>query len=163
SYGITVSAVGSTITVSVNNVQQLSYSNATSNQTATKVGLRLGAVGSVTACSWDNFLVIAANAQHLWVQHDADYNVTAILNSSGNVVERYADLPYGSFTVYDANWNALSGSNYSWVYEHQGLRYDALSGLYHDRNREYSPTLSRFLQNDPKGFGAGDVNLYRAE
>ena len=88
SYGITVSAVGSTIKVSVNNVQQISYSNATSNQTATKVGLRLGAVGSVTPCSWANFLVIVANAQHLWAQHDADYNVTAILNSSGSVVER---------------------------------------------------------------------------
>lgn len=35
-------------------------------------------------------------------------------------------------------------------------------GVYDFRNRVYSPSYGRFLQPDPKGFGGGDVNLYRA-
>ncbi len=144
SYALQVTASGSTITVSVNGVLEISYANAVNDLTATKVGLLLGAAGTSAACTWDNFVVSADN--------------------SGTVVERNADLPYGAFTVYDASWNVLSGgSAYSWVYQHQGLRYDGVSGTYINRDRIYDPSLSRFLQNDPKSFGAGDVNLYRAE
>jgi uncharacterized protein RhaS with RHS repeats len=34
--------------------------------------------------------------------------------------------------------------------------------LYHFRYRDYSPTLGRWTTQDPLGFAAGDVNLYRA-
>lgn len=34
-------------------------------------------------------------------------------------------------------------------------------GLYDYRNRLYHPLLGRFMQPDPKQFGAGDYNLYR--
>jgi len=63
SYGITVTANGATITVSVNGVQEISYSSATSNETATKVGLWLYAVGSSAACSWDSFVVTGAGGE----------------------------------------------------------------------------------------------------
>src|SRR5204862_5482777 len=33
--------------------------------------------------------------------------------------------------------------------------------LYDYRNRLYQPELGRFMQPDPKEFGAGDYNLYR--
>jgi RHS repeat-associated protein len=46
---------------------------------------------------------------------------------------------------------------------HQGLRYDPALITYDNRGRAYHPDLMRFLQNDPLGFGAGDVDLYRAE
>jgi RHS repeat-associated protein len=68
--------------------------------------------------------------------------------------------PYGAPTVLGATWGTPSG-DYSWIYLHQGGRYDAISGLYHFRNREYSPTLARWMQNDPLRFDAGDSNLYR--
>jgi RHS repeat-associated protein len=42
-----------------------------------------------------------------------------------------------------------------------GREYLAEIGLYDYRNRFYSPSLGRFLQTDPIGFSAGDVNLYR--
>jgi RHS repeat-associated protein len=34
-------------------------------------------------------------------------------------------------------------------------------GLYRFRHRDYSPTLGRWTTQDPLGFAAGDVNLYR--
>jgi RHS repeat-associated protein len=42
-----------------------------------------------------------------------------------------------------------------------GREYLAELGLYDYRNRMYSQVLGRFLQTDPIGLGAGDVNLYR--
>lgn len=41
-----------------------------------------------------------------------------------------------------------------------GREYDAESGLYHFRARAYDPAAGRFIQSDPLGFAAGDLNLY---
>jgi RHS repeat-associated protein len=54
-----------------------------------------------------------------------------------------------------------SGSSFNWVYLHQGGRYDAISGLYNFRNRDYSPTLGRWLQVDQIGYTESENNLYR--
>jgi RHS repeat-associated protein len=98
--------------------------------------------------------------ERLWVQQDMEYNVTALLNTSGGVVERYIYDPYGKVTFLSPTWGNLSSSAYAWVYLHQGGRLDTTSQLYYFRNRDYSSTLGRWLQLDPIGFSAGDVNLY---
>jgi RHS repeat-associated protein len=100
--------------------------------------------------------------ERLWVQQDANFNVTALVDGSGNVVERYVYDPYGSVRILAPNWTVRGSSNYGWVYLHQGGRLDTTSGLYHFRLREYSPALGRWLQIDPLGFAADDNNLYRA-
>jgi RHS repeat-associated protein len=100
----------------------------------------------------------------LWVQQDANWNVTALVDASGAVVERYTYDPFGAVTVYDGSYTLRSGgSAYDWKHFWQGLRYDAASGTYNARARDISPTLGRPLQSDPLGYGAGDVNLYRWE
>jgi RHS repeat-associated protein len=101
--------------------------------------------------------------QRLWVQQDANWNVTALVNGSGVVVERYIYTPYGVITVLNASWGTLSGSAYSWVYGFQGMRYDPTSGLYESQSRWYSPTLQRWISIDPLRYGAGDADLYRME
>jgi hypothetical protein len=55
-YTLAAALSGSTITVSVNGTQQLSYGSATSNQTATKHGPHCGGSGG-TALTFDNFQV----------------------------------------------------------------------------------------------------------
>ncbi len=99
--------------------------------------------------------------ERLWVQQDANWNVTALVNGSGNVVERYVYDPYGNMTVLSAAWGTLSGSAYAWIYGHQGGRFDATTGLYSFRRRDLSPALGRWTQADPLRFEAGDTNLYR--
>ena len=99
--------------------------------------------------------------QRLWVVQDANFAVTAVVDDGGNVVERYVYDPFGQATVLDANWNVLAASAFAWVYLHQGGRFDATSGLYHFRFRDYSPTLGRWTSLDPLRYDAGDVNLYR--
>jgi RHS repeat-associated protein len=100
--------------------------------------------------------------ERLWVQQDANYNVTALINGSGTVVERYVYDPYGKQMVLDANFNIRTSSSYAFVHGFQGLRLDTMSGLYYVRNRDLSPTLGRWAEPDPIGFQAGDTNWYRA-
>ncbi len=92
---------------------------------------------------------------------DANYNIVAIFDNAGTVVERYAYDPFGQVTVLDAGWNVLAASVFAWFYLHQGGRFDPTSGLYHFRHRDYSPTLGRWTSLDPIRYAAGDVNLYR--
>jgi RHS repeat-associated protein len=100
--------------------------------------------------------------ERLWVVQDANYNVTALFDNLGNVVERYFYDPFGQVTVLDASWTERAGSAFGWFHLHQGGRLDATSGLYHFRHRDYSPTLGRWTSLDPLRYDAGDVNLYRA-
>src|SRR5438105_6842593 len=57
----------------------------------------------------------------------------------------------------------MAGSAYGFVYLFQGDRLDPASGFYNSRNRDYSATLGRWLQQDPLRYGAGSMNLYQME
>jgi RHS repeat-associated protein len=101
--------------------------------------------------------------ERLWVQQDANYNVAALINGSGTVVERYVYDPYGKQTVLDGSFNTRSSSSYGFTIGFQGLRLDTNSGLYYARSRDLSPTLGRWLEADPLRFGGRDTNLYRSD
>jgi RHS repeat-associated protein len=101
--------------------------------------------------------------ERLWVQQDANWNVSALVNNSGTVVERYVYDPYGQVTYLNASWSTISGSAYAWIYGFQGVRLDTATSNNYSRHREYRPTISRFLQNDPIRYRARDNDLYRFE
>jgi hypothetical protein len=44
----------------------------------------------------------------LYYCNDANMNVTALVNTSGTVVERYLYDPYGKPTITDASWSAIT-------------------------------------------------------
>jgi len=100
--------------------------------------------------------------ERLYAQQDANWNVTTLVNTSGSVVERYVYDPYGKPTFLNASWSTISGSAYAMIYLFQGGRYDTTSMLYNLRMRHYSPSLGRWIQTDPMGYAAGDVDLRRA-
>ena len=100
--------------------------------------------------------------ERLYAQQDANYNITALVDANGTVVERLAEDPYGKVTFYDSSWTALIGSAYGWQYTHQGLRFEAVAGLSDNRGRWYSPTLGRFVSVDPIGITGSGTNLYWA-
>jgi RHS repeat-associated protein len=95
------------------------------------------------------------------VQQDANWNVTALVHTSGAVAERYEYDPYGTVSILAPNWTSLASSNFAWVYLHQGGRLDFATGLYQFRHRDYSPTLGRWMQQDPLGYRASGPNLYQ--
>jgi RHS repeat-associated protein len=96
----------------------------------------------------------------LYVQQDANWNLTGLVDTLGAVRERYAYDPYGKATILDPTWVTRASSLFGWIYLHQGGRLDGTTGLYNFRMRDYSPTLGRWMQEDPIRYGAGDANLY---
>ena len=52
-------------------------------------------------------------------------------------------------------------SNYGNRFMYTGREFFAEMGIYDYRHRFYHPSLGRFLQTDPTGFDAGDMNLFR--
>jgi RHS repeat-associated protein len=99
--------------------------------------------------------------ERLYAHQDANWNTTALVNSSGTVQERYTYTPFGQVTFRDSSGSTLSSSAKDWVFLHQGGERIA-AGDYEFRNRVYSPSLGRWLSSDPLGFEAGDQNWYRA-
>jgi RHS repeat-associated protein len=98
--------------------------------------------------------------ERLWVQQDANFNVTALVGGAG-VAERAMYFASGKFAIASATWSSKSGSSYNWIRYHQGVAFDGASSLYHHRNREYSPSIGFWQSLDPISFVAGDVNLFK--
>jgi len=102
----------------------------------------------------------------LYYTNDANMNVTALVNTSGTVVERYQYDAYGKVTFLDGSWNLQENgdvdgiaSNYGNAILFCGYRYDPETGLDCVRHRFYHPTLGRMSQRDKEGYLQG-MSLY---
>lgn len=82
---------------------------------------------------------------------DALGSTLALTNDAGQVTTAYSYDPFGKTTV--------SGTPSTNPFQYTGRENDG-TGLYYYRARYYSPTLQRFLSEDPIGLLAGDVNFY---
>jgi RHS repeat-associated protein len=91
--------------------------------------------------------------ERVYVQHDANFNVTAITNISGTVVERYLYDPYGNHIVTSDVYEPLLNNASVFFMDtlYQGGKYNAATGLYVFQRREYSPTLMRWIEQEPSG------------
>jgi RHS repeat-associated protein len=82
----------------------------------------------------------------------------SVLTMSGSSGNSASDANGGNPFTYDAYGNttaSLSGEPFHYV----GMYYDSETGLYFDRARYYSPTLGRFMQDDPLLY-KDDLDLY---
>ena len=100
--------------------------------------------------------------QRLYAQQDANYNVTALVNTSGVVQERYLYDPYGSVTVTNASWTPVAGntSAFGWQYLFQGGRLDTATGWYNFQNRDLIPSQGTWAER-PAGIGSGQSRFVR--
>ena len=97
-------------------------------------------------------------ASRIYYLGDANYNVTALVNSSGTVIERYSYDPYGKMAIYDGSWNATSASSVGNTILFAGGSIDPETGLMLFGVRYYSTTLGNFVTTDP---AQADINTYR--
>ena len=81
---------------------------------------------------------------------DALGSTINLTNSSGSSVAQYAYEPFGKTTL-------TTGSSTN-EFQYTGRENDG-TGLYFNRARYYSPTLQRFVSEDPIGISGG-INLY---
>ena len=89
--------------------------------------------------------------ERLYATNDALYSVTALINASGTVQERFQYDPYGQTKVLDANFadDGDEVSDVDWEYRFTGRSLDGDTGLDYYRARYYHPTLGRFVGRDP--------------
>jgi len=94
--------------------------------------------------------------------HDANYNVTAVVDNSGVVVERYDYSPYGQVTFLAANLAPLmtQATTIGNTHLYTVRELDSETGLQLNRNRFYASWLGRWVTRDPIGYNGGSSNLY---
>ncbi len=78
-------------------------------------------------------------------------SIVALSNSSGAVQTEYTYEPFGNSST---SGTASANPSQFTARENDG------TGLYFYRARYYSPSLHRFISQDPIGFAAGDPSLY---
>jgi len=104
---------------------------------------------------------LATGTGIVYYTRNQQYSITALTDSSGSVVERYAYTDHGKTTLFDGTGAAITASAYANPYTYTARRFDRETNLLYFRARMYSPHLGRFLSRDPLGFVDG-MSLYRA-
>ena len=104
---------------------------------------------------------VGESDERLYYLTDANMNVTTLVDTGGDAVERYVYDAYGEVTIYDDDWSDTRGSSTcDNTVLFAGYRWDTETGLYGVRFRMYHPTLGRWLQRDPVGY-LDATNLYQ--
>jgi RHS repeat-associated protein len=88
--------------------------------------------------------------------------------SLSTILEKYRYDAFGAPTMYNGA-TQVDHSTYNNRFLFTGREYAATYAgtytpaftFYEYRARAYNPTLGRFMSEDPKGFAAGDYNLFR--
>ena len=81
---------------------------------------------------------------------DALGSVTAIINTSATVQERYGYDGFGQPRYMDGSFGSRASSSYDWESLFDAYRYDPESGLYQVRYRYLHPRLGRWTNRDPE-------------
>jgi len=110
----------------------------------------------------DNLLSLTtygAETNTYYALKDRLNTVHALIDASGQIVERYEYDAWGRTTVFDVNGNELMESAFGNRYCFQGREIEWTTGLYYFRSRWYDPVTGRWLSKDPIGISGG-LNLY---
>jgi len=94
--------------------------------------------------------------------HDANFNVTTLLDRGGDLLERYNYTPYGEVTFLNHNFSVATtqASVLGNTHFYTGRERDPETGLQLNRHRYYASHLGRWLTRDPIGYDANTASLY---
>jgi len=108
----------------------------------------------------DEALVMRRGTTNSYYHADDLYNVTALTDASGGVVERYEYDDYGAPTFLTPGGAPLGqASDVGNAILFTGRRYDAETGWYDYRTRFLEPFAARFATRDTLGIWGDDSNL----
>jgi RHS repeat-associated protein len=114
----------------------------------------------------DEPLVMNDGDNDYYYANDHLYSTAALLDDTGEVVERYEYDAYGTTHIMDASYNPRTESAYGNPYTFTGRHLDTLDNgnlhHMHYRHRDYDTNRGRFLQHDPLGVNpaGGPSNLF---
>ncbi len=102
----------------------------------------------------------------LYFEQDANWDTTAVVSydsttQTWGVTQRYVYSPHGSITILNANWTTPSSGTQPLMDNlYKGITLDPVTGLYYARNRNYSPSLGRWINQGPLQYING-ANTYQ--
>ncbi|WP_010584091.1 RHS repeat domain-containing protein [Schlesneria paludicola] len=103
----------------------------------------------------DDLILRDRGSERLYALQDANFNVTAVVDTSGVPQERFTYSSYGNPTFLTGSFGARSGSSFDWETLFGGYRYDGGTQLSMVRNRVYNSTCGTWCQRDPIGYSEG--------
>jgi uncharacterized delta-60 repeat protein/RHS repeat-associated protein len=98
--------------------------------------------------------------ERIYAVNDANYNITALTDTFGTVIERYLYDSYGKRSITDASYSSLGSSSYSFDFGFQGGQYVANAELMILRNRYLNTSIQRWMQVDALSGYADGMNLF---
>jgi RHS repeat-associated protein len=115
----------------------------------------------INGANIDEVLVKVSTTGSVYYHQDGLGSTTLLTDSAGNIVEKYSHDIFGKVTIANGSGTVIPATLQGNRFLFTGREWLSEVGLYDYRNRVYSCELGRFLQVDPIGFDAGDVNIYR--
>jgi RHS repeat-associated protein len=86
--------------------------------------------------------------ERLYAIQDANWNVVALADMTGEIVERYSYSAYGEASVLTGNCSPVSESSYEWHHLFTSRQFESETALGHYRARYYRADCGRFLGRD---------------
>ncbi|ODA29483.1 hypothetical protein A6X21_08510 [Planctopirus hydrillae] len=93
--------------------------------------------------------------ERLYALQDANWNVTTIVDQTGDVQEQIEYNAYAEYYTLTPNYSLRPESNLGWRTFHSGYQRDRISGLCIVRNRYYHTMIGRWATRDPPGYADG--------
>jgi RHS repeat-associated protein len=109
----------------------------------------------------DDLVLREKGTERLYSLADPNWNVIAVCDSTGSVVERMRYDAFGHITWLNANFSVKNGSDYDWNRTFTGQVLDSEIGLMLYRNRYYHTGFGKFVCRDMIEYMAQDINIYR--
>lgn len=110
----------------------------------------------------DSIAFVEVDNSVYWTHNNHRFDVYAITDANGQVVQRNSYGPFGEFRGHAADGSPLEASQCLLTeIAYRGRPYDEESGEYYFRTRQYSPVLGRFLSRDRAQYIDG-TNMYAA-
>ena len=121
---------------------------------------RTGTNGAIYDVALARYKVSSGLERRIYVQQDANHNVSSISDTFGQVLQRTVYDPQGMPTILSSGWNT-TGDSLDWKHYFQGKEFDPVTATYNFNARIYDPSLGRFLQVDRLLYVDG-ANAYQA-
>ncbi|PHS02287.1 MAG: hypothetical protein COA78_21630 [Blastopirellula sp.] len=103
----------------------------------------------------DDLVLRETSSETLYALQDANWNVTALSDTSGSIKERFAYSPYGESLELDPDFSAYTGTDYKWQTRFTGRELDLDTGLNLHRNRYLHLQLGNWISRDSIGYVDG--------
>ena len=102
-----------------------------------------------------------SGSQRYYYSRNQQYSITALTDSSGNIVERYRYDAYGNTVILSPTGEVRDQSSVGNVFMYTGRYNHPEIGLMYFRARYYDPQTGEFISRDPLGYVDG-MSQYRA-